>query len=75
MIGWPPLSFRLCNELLTGVQMIPFLIEQHHQGKYPLEKLSRYYNVKDIRQALHDMKSGQVLKPVLIWTGGEDLQN
>lgn len=69
-----PLSFGLCNELLTEVQMIPFLIEQHRQGKYPLEKLIRYYKVKDIRQALHDMKSGQVLKPVLIWTGGEDFQ-
>ena len=53
--------------------MIPFLIEQHRQGKYPLERLIRYYNVKDSRQALHDMKSGQVLKPVLIWTDGEDL--
>lgn len=47
--------------------MIPFLIEQHSQGKYPVDKLIRYYDVKDSLQAFHDMKSGKVLKPVLIW--------
>lgn len=49
------------------MQMIPFLIEQHSQGKYPVDKLIRYYDVKDSLQAFHDMKSGKVLKPVLIW--------
>lgn len=55
--------------------MIPFLIEQHRQGKYPLERLIRYYNVTDSRQAFHDMKGGKVLKPVLIWTESENLQD
>lgn len=48
--------------------MVPFLIEKHNQGKYPLERLIRYYNVKDAQQAFQDMKAGKVLKPVLVWT-------
>ena len=47
--------------------MVPFLIDQHKQGKYPLDKLIQYYNANDYLRAFQDMKAGKVLKPVLIW--------
>ncbi|ODM21312.1 hypothetical protein SI65_02155 [Aspergillus cristatus] len=52
----------------VAAEMVPFLIEHHNQGKYPLERLIRYYNVKDAQQAFQDMKAGKVLKPVLVWS-------
>lgn len=47
--------------------MIPFLIEQHRQGLYPLERILTYYDAKDYAQAFRDMKDGKVIKPVLKW--------
>jgi Zn-dependent alcohol dehydrogenase len=42
-------------------------MEQHAQGKFPLEKLIKVYDSKDFLQAFQDMKDGNVLKPVLKW--------
>lgn len=47
--------------------MIPFLIEQHQKGLYPLEKIVTYYNIDDHAQAFEDMKDGKVIKAVLKW--------
>lgn len=48
-------------------QMIPYLIEQHLHGNFPIEKIVQSYQIEDFAVALHDMKSGKVIKPVLIW--------
>ncbi|KAH8684086.1 chaperonin 10-like protein [Ilyonectria robusta] len=48
-------------------EMIPFLIEQHQKGLYPLEKIVTYYNIDDYAQAFKDMKDGKVIKAVLKW--------
>jgi len=47
--------------------MIPFLIEQHEHGNFPLEQIVKTYKIADFALALEDMKSGKVIKPVLIW--------
>ena len=47
--------------------MIPFLIEQYSQGKFPLEKIVQTYRIEDFEIAIRDMKVGKVIKPVLIW--------
>jgi Zn-dependent alcohol dehydrogenase len=47
--------------------MIPFLIEQHSQGNFPIEKIVKTYKIEDFAVALDDMKSGKVIKPVLRW--------
>ncbi|KAJ5764737.1 hypothetical protein N7520_004296 [Penicillium odoratum] len=49
-------------------EMIPYLIEKHKEGKFPLEKLIKVYDFNDFLQAFHDMNEGLVLKPVLRWT-------
>ncbi|MCJ1304885.1 hypothetical protein MMC08_007698 [Hypocenomyce scalaris] len=48
-------------------QMIPYLIEQHFQGNFPIQKIVQTYSIEDFAVALEDMKSGKVIKPVLIW--------
>ena len=44
---------------------IPKLIELYLQGSFPLDKLISFYPLADINQAIADMESGKVVKPVL----------
>jgi len=47
--------------------MIPFLIDQHTKGNYPLERIITFYDVKDFDKAIKDTKEGRTLKAVLRW--------
>ena len=49
------------------LQMIPYLIEQHSQGKFPLEQIVTHYQVDEYALALRDMELGDTIKPVLLW--------
>jgi aryl-alcohol dehydrogenase len=44
---------------------IPTLIELHRSGKFPFERLVRFYEFEDIDQAFADSRSGEVIKPIL----------
>ena len=46
-------------------QLIPALVALHQQGRFPFERLVKYYKLDQIEQALADSKSGQVIKPIL----------
>lgn len=50
------------------LQMIPYLIEQHKMGKYPLEKLIVNYDITEYARAIEDTKTGRTIKPVLQWS-------
>lgn len=45
---------------------IPYLIKLWRSGKFPFDKLVRYYKMEDLTQVLDDLKSAKVIKPVLI---------
>ncbi len=44
---------------------LPELINYYKQGKFPLDKLVKYYDFKDIEKAFEDTKSGVTIKPIL----------
>lgn len=46
-------------------QLIPALVELYQQGRFPFDRLVRYYEMGEIEQALADSKSGEVVKPIL----------
>jgi aryl-alcohol dehydrogenase len=46
-------------------QLIPALVELYQQGRFPIDKLVRYYKMNEIEQALADSKAGDVVKPIL----------
>lgn len=46
-------------------QLIPALVELYQQGRFPFDRLVRYYEMGEIEQALADSKSGEVIKPIL----------
>lgn len=48
-------------------EMIPYLIEQHKKGQYPLEKLIVKYDLLDFERAIKDTKNGSTIKAVLRW--------
>jgi Zn-dependent alcohol dehydrogenase len=48
--------------------MIPYLVEQNKQGRFPLQKLITYYAVEDHQRAFDDVKNGRTVKAVLRWT-------
>ncbi|MGA3294793.1 MAG: NAD(P)-dependent alcohol dehydrogenase [Candidatus Acidiferrales bacterium] len=44
---------------------IPKLIEMYRAGKFPFDRLLRFYDFKEINQAVADANSGETIKPVL----------
>jgi aryl-alcohol dehydrogenase len=46
-------------------QLIPALVDLYRQGRFPFDRLVRFYAMGDIEQALADAHSGAVVKPVL----------
>lgn len=45
---------------------IPQLVDLWKQGRFPFDKLVKYYPLKDIEQAVHDSEDGSVIKPILL---------
>ena len=44
---------------------IPRLVELQRSGKFPFERLVRFYEFEDINQAFADASKGDVIKPIL----------
>ena len=45
--------------------LIGTLVELHRQGRFPIDRLVRFYELKEIDEALEASHRGDVLKPVL----------
>jgi aryl-alcohol dehydrogenase len=46
-------------------EFIPKLVDLIMAGRFPLEKLVKYYEFENIDQALADQEHGNVIKPIL----------
>lgn len=46
-------------------QLIPALVGLHQQGRFPFDRLIKYYEMDQIEQALDESRSGMVIKPIL----------
>jgi len=44
---------------------IPKLVEFYRAGRFPFDRLVRYYDFEDINRAFDDTRSGATIKPVL----------
>jgi aryl-alcohol dehydrogenase len=47
---------------------IPQLIELHRQGRFPFDRLIKFYSLDEINQAAADSESGTTIKPILRMT-------
>lgn len=72
---WAPPMFKILagGRVVRGIlggdaaprQFLPMLIRYWQQGRFPLERLIRFYSFSDIGKAFADIGAGQVIKPVL----------
>lgn len=61
------------NKTITGVLegdsipriFIPQLISLYKQGKFPFDKLVKFYDFEEINQAVEDSHSGKTIKPII----------
>lgn len=44
---------------------IPRLVDYWRDGRFPFDKLIRFYKLEDIGKAFHDSETGEVVKPVV----------
>jgi|TARA_R110000850_G_scaffold180845_3_gene306323 aryl-alcohol dehydrogenase len=81
IVGAPPMgatvpvdiNFLLFNRKLRGIVegqsisdiFIPRLVELYRQGKFPFDKLIKFYPFDEINRAAEDSEKGVTLKPVL----------
>jgi aryl-alcohol dehydrogenase len=73
--NWEPPMFRILagGRVVRGIlggdaaprQFIPMLIRYWQQGRFPFERLLRFYPFAEIGKAFADVAAGQVIKPVL----------
>lgn len=45
---------------------IPKIIQYFKEGKFPFDKLVKFYDFKDINQAFNDSESGKTIKPIVL---------
>lgn len=55
-------------------RFIPALISLYRQGRFPFDRLIRFYPFSEINQAIADMEAGRVIKPVIRFDGCEAAQ-
>lgn len=48
---------------------IPHLIELYRQGRFPFDKLVKFYKFEDLNQAMADSESGATIKPIVGFEG------
>ncbi|KAK3986039.1 putative alcohol dehydrogenase [Cladorrhinum sp. PSN332] len=48
-------------------EFVPYLIEAHQKGLFPLDRFIKYYDFTDYEQAIEDSKTGKAIKAVLKW--------
>jgi len=61
---------QLLGSMEGGVRpsdYIPRMIQWYRSGRFPIDKLVKYYPVDDFQQAIHDMEHGTTIKPILTW--------
>ncbi|KAJ0423051.1 chaperonin 10-like protein [Aspergillus carlsbadensis] len=61
---------QLLGSMEGGVlpeKYIPQLLQWYRDGKYPFDRLVKFYPVLEYKTAIEDMESGTTIKPVLIW--------
>lgn len=47
-------------------RFIPLLIDLYRKGRFPFDRLLRFYDLADINTAMSDMQSGSSIKPVIL---------
>lgn len=47
---------------------VPQMVQWYREGKFPVDKLMKLMPADQFEQALHEMHSGETIKPILCWS-------
>ncbi|EME47923.1 hypothetical protein DOTSEDRAFT_69751 [Dothistroma septosporum NZE10] len=47
---------------------VPKMIQWYREGKFPIDKLMKFMPADQFNQAMHEMHSGETIKPILTWS-------
>lgn len=47
---------------------VPKMIGWYREGKFPFDKLVKFLKAEEFETALHEMHTGETVKPVLLWS-------
>jgi aryl-alcohol dehydrogenase len=65
----PMISGRVIRGVVNGdcnpAELIPKLIDMYLAGTFPFDKLTRFYSLEQINEAVADSNSGKTIKPIL----------
>ena len=69
----PPMALQLGGRSLRGIMggdinptvFLPRLLDLHHRGRFPFDRLVRNYPFTEVNEAIADSLSGDTIKPVL----------
>jgi Zn-dependent alcohol dehydrogenase len=48
-------------------EFVPKMIQWYRDGKFPIEKLMKFMPAEEFERALHEMHTGETIKPILTW--------
>jgi aryl-alcohol dehydrogenase len=65
----PMISGRVIRGVVNGdcdpADLIPKLVDMYLEGTFPIDKLSAFYSLDQINEAVADSNSGKTIKPIL----------
>jgi len=65
----PLINGRVIRGVINGdcdpQELIPRLVDMYMDGSFPIDRLSAFYPLADINQAVADSNSGKTIKPIL----------
>lgn len=52
---------------VAGKVIIPILCDMYLEGKFPIDKICKFYTLDQVEQAIKDSENGKVIKPVILF--------
>lgn len=52
---------------IIPAEYIPKMIGWYREGKFPIDKMMKMFKADDFQVAIHEMHTGETIKPVIIW--------
>ena len=52
----------------TPSKYVPQMVQWYREGKFPFDKLIKFLPAEEFERGLHEMHTGETVKPVLLWS-------
>ncbi|EON69881.1 hypothetical protein W97_09145 [Coniosporium apollinis CBS 100218] len=71
----PPIMFMVTGKQYIGViegdvvpsNYVPEMIRWYREGKFPVDRIVKFFKAEEFEKAIHEMHTGGTVKPVIVW--------